>query len=65
MNYQVFKHYKNQKNYIILDVCKLQTNDVWVDGIIYYSQDLGKEAKFVRPAEEFYRKFKRIKNDKE
>lgn len=51
-----YKHYRNNKIYTLLDKCKIQVNDKWVDAVIYTDGNL----KFVRSEDEFYKKFKEI-----
>ena len=50
-----YTHYKNQKNYITLNFCKIQENDVWVEAVIYKPEN--SEELFVRSCKEFEEKF--------
>jgi hypothetical protein len=52
---QCYTHYNNRKKYTIVDVCKIQESDIWVDAIIYENED---HEKFVRSSLEFFVKFK-------
>lgn len=36
---QSYTHYNNSKRYTIVDVCKIQESDIWVDAIIYENED--------------------------
>lgn len=53
------QHINNKKWYKTLDLCKIQVNSEWVDGIIYVaSNDVDEEKqKFVRTVDEFLLKF--------
>ena len=55
-----YKHYRNNKIYTILDKCKIQINDEWVDAIIYTDGNL----KFVRSEVEFKEKFIPVKEER-
>jgi hypothetical protein len=54
---QSYTHYNDRRNrkYTIVDVCKIQESDIWVDAIIYENED---HEKFVRSSLEFFVKFK-------
>ena len=52
----VYKHYKKEGDYYVVDSCMIQENDVWVEGVIYMS--VGCNKKFVRSEVEFDKKFK-------
>ena len=56
-----YKHYKNQKKYVIHDFCKTQVNDMWVDAIIYFEKS-NPNMLFCRTKEEFIKKFSKTKN---
>lgn len=53
-----YKHYKNGKEYIVINYCKIQEEGEWVDAIIYSSVEGG--LLFVRKEKEFEEKFKLI-----
>ncbi|NVJ52794.1 MAG: hypothetical protein HWD90_03805 [Campylobacteraceae bacterium] len=53
--------YKGNNYYVLEDKVKIQIDDVWVEGVLYTTDDC--EYKFVRSKEEFYSKFKKV-NDK-
>jgi len=56
-NEELFE-YKNEQ-YFIIDSCKMQIDDEWVDAVIY--KHIGTpDLKFVRAREEFYSKFKKV-----
>lgn len=60
MQQVIYKHYKNQKYYKIIDWCKIQSNSQWVDAYIYVEADKPYHVakhKFVRTVEEFHNKF--------
>ena len=52
---KTYKHYKNKKEYIPLNFCKIQENDIWVDAVIY--KPIDDEKLFVRAYKEFQEKF--------
>ena len=60
---KVYKHYKKkEEDYIILDMCLLQNElGEWKDAVCYKSLDSG--LKFARFEEEFFEKFKEIKDE--
>ena len=53
-----YVHYANNEHYIIVDVARIQENDEWVNAVIYKS--VNGSDKFVRTAEEFFKKFKQV-----
>ena len=53
-----YVHYANNKHYIIVDVARIQEHDKWVNAIIY--KPVNGSDKFVRTAEEFFKKFKQV-----
>jgi len=53
---QVFVHYKNGKNYIFVDVAKIQIGDKWKRAVIYREE--GGTDLYVRSFMEFIHKFK-------
>ena len=55
-----YYHYKNKKNYITLNFCKIQENNIWVEAIIYKPEDC--DELFVRSYQEFKEKFIKINN---
>jgi len=48
-------HYKNKKTYTLINFCKIQENDIWIDAVIYKPNDC--EELFVRSKKEFQEKF--------
>jgi len=56
----LFKHYKNNKVYKVVDLCLIQIDDEWADAVIYTNTEESEELKFVRSASEFFKKFKRV-----
>jgi hypothetical protein len=52
----VFIHYKNEKQYIFTEVASLQINDQWVPAVVYHER--GVVDLYVRPAVEFFQKFR-------
>lgn len=50
-----YTHYKNKQSYTIINFCKIQENDIWVNAIIYRPDDC--EELFVRSEKEFKEKF--------
>ena len=52
----IFRHYKNNNVYVVTGKCKLQVDDVWVDGVLY--TPFKSEEIFVRTLKEFLDKFK-------
>ena len=56
MNKTIYTHYKNNKDYIIIDYCSIQENDVWVTAILY--KEVDGNVLFVRSEEDFERSFK-------
>lgn len=52
---KTYTHYKNKQNYIPLDYCKIQENDLWVKAVIYKPQN--EDGLFVRSLKEFQEKF--------
>lgn len=58
---QIYEHYKNGYRYIIVDRCKIQDSNEWIDAIIYKEFIPKQEidtCKFVRSEKEFREKFK-------
>lgn len=51
-------HYANNKHYVIVGTARIQENDEWVNAVIYKS--VNGSDKFVRTAEEFFKKFKQV-----
>ena len=52
----IYKHYKNNKKYKVVNYCRIQENDIWVTGILYKQVD--GNVLFVRSEEDFERSFK-------
>ena len=56
MKQNKYKHYKNNKEYTVLNYCKIQnTRGDWVDAILY--KEVGGSLLFVRSEKEFIEKF--------
>lgn len=53
---QVYKHYKNEQSYKVIDFCKIQENDIWVEAVLY--KPIESNKLFVRSLNEFKEKFK-------
>jgi hypothetical protein len=62
MKETLYRHYKNGKEYYIIDYCSIQENDIWVTGILY--KQVGSNILFVRSEKEFEEKFKLISAEK-
>ena len=62
-NKTIYTHYKNNKDYHIIDYCSIQENDIWVTGLIY--KQVGGNILFVRSEKEFEEKFKLKSAEKE
>ena len=56
----LYIHYKNNKLYKIVGLCKIQENNIWVDAIKYSS--LNSKDIYVRSKSEFFEKFKLKEN---
>lgn len=68
MMFEIYQHYKNKQYYKIIDWCKIQSNDKWVDAYIYIDADKPYHVakyKYVRTIEEFHQKFKPVLDDEE
>lgn len=59
---QTYTHYKNQQQYLTINFCKIQENDIWVEAIIYKPLNHADKCEdlFVRTIKEFEEKFKII-----
>lgn len=58
----IYKHYNKNGRYVILDYLLLQNElGEWKDALLYKSLDSG--LKFVRFEEEFFEKFKEVKDE--
>jgi hypothetical protein len=55
-----YTHYKNKESYTIINFCKIQENNLWVDAVIYKPNDC--EELFVRSCKEFEDKFSKVNN---
>ena len=55
-NKTIYTHYKNNKDYIIIDYCSIQENDVWVTAILY--KEVDGNILFVRSEQEWEERFK-------
>jgi len=53
----LYKHYKNGNLYTVVDFCKIQVNDVWIDAVIYTDS----RSKYVRDVKEFMGKFSKVR----
>jgi hypothetical protein len=51
-----YKHYKNNKLYIIEDTCEIQIDGKWEEAVIY--REYGYVQKYCRSKVEFFEKFK-------
>ena len=51
----IYKHYKNNHTYEVIDFCKIQENDIWVEAVLYKPTDCNEL--FVRALKEFQEKF--------
>lgn len=63
MQQVIYQHYKNKQFYKIIDWCKIQSNDEWIDAYIYVEADKPyhvAKTKYVRSVEEFHQKFKPV-----
>jgi len=58
----LFKHYKNNKVYKVIDLCLIQIDNEWVDAVIYTAEE-SEEPKFVRSTSEFLVKFIRVQQN--
>ena len=56
----LYIHYKNNKLYKIVGLCKIQENNIWVDAIKYSL--LNSKDIYVRSKSEFFEKFKLKEN---
>lgn len=52
----VYKHYKNKINYVVVDFCKIQENNEWVEAVLY--REFAGTQWYVRSLKEFKDKFK-------
>ena len=52
----IYKHYKKEGEYYVVDYCMIQENDKWVEGVIYMT--VGSNKKFVRSEVEWDSKFR-------
>ena len=50
-----YTHYKNKQSYQIIDFCKIQENDIWIEAVIY--KPIECNELFVRSKKEFDEKF--------
>ena len=55
-NKTIYTHYKNNKEYYIIDYCSIQENDVWVTAILY--KEVDGNILFVRSEKEWEECFK-------
>ena len=53
----LYKHYKNGNNYETVSFCKMQTNNIWMDAILYKASD---GNLYVRTITDFIDKFKKV-----
>ena len=51
----IYKHYKNGKEYIVINYCKIQEGNDWVDAILY--KEVGGSLLFVRSEDNFNKSF--------
>jgi len=59
----IWRHYNNNKDYKVIDYCKVQINDEWVEGVVYCAMD--HDSKYVRPIDEFIEKFEHALPDED
>lgn len=62
---RIYTHYKNGLQYQVIEHCKLQVDDVWVNAYIYvqFPKIAGVHIeKYVRPIAEFNEKFIPVEN---
>lgn len=52
--------HKNKNVYIYAGPCRIQIDDVWIDGVIYFNDDITKEDVYVRTKENFEQLFQRL-----
>ena len=67
MQQAIYRHYKGNYNRII-DHCRIQLNDEWVDAYIYVDADKFSSVyaiKYVRPISEFHAKFSPVLDEQE
>jgi hypothetical protein len=59
----IYQHYENHQYYKVIDWCKIQSNDEWVDAYIYVDADAHyhvAKPKYVRSVAEFHQKFQPV-----
>lgn len=67
MQQAIYRHYKGNY-YRIIDHCRIQLNDEWVDAYIYVDADKFRSVyaiKYVRPISEFHAKFSPVLDEQE
>jgi len=55
-----YKHYKNNKIYVVVDFCKIQVNSEWKKAILYKSENPYIKDLFCREYKEFKEKFEKV-----
>ena len=58
----IYTHYKNDKDYFIVDYCAIQENDIWITAILY--KEVDGNVLFVRSEKEFDEKFRLKSHEK-
>ncbi len=53
----LYKHYKNGKDYETIDFCKMQTNNEWLEAVLYRGSD---GNLYVRELKDFADKFTKV-----
>ena len=67
MQQTIYRHHKGSY-YRIIDHCRIQLNDEWVDAYIYVDADKFRSVyaiKYVRPISEFHAKFSPVLDEQE
>jgi len=54
---EIYIHYKNGKEYIVENFCKIQVDNIWIDAVIYKENGSNNSNLYVRPTYEFLVKF--------
>lgn len=52
--------HKNKNIYIYVGPCRIQIGQDWIDGVIYYNDDVTKEDVYVRTKENFEQSFQKL-----
>ena len=54
---ETYRHYKNNKEYVTVNFCKMQSNDEWSDAVVYKGSD---DNLYVRDLKDFADKFTKV-----